>query len=113
MDSYAHCRLNNWSWMQQYRDQLGDAEYTHYIDTVYTALMNMKIGHRFVIANNVKSENIDLFIKITCMFILEGNYEYEFTNDYKAINRKTRTIFKTVTTEKENTQNNQDNHDRR
>ena len=56
-----------------------------YRDDVYALLLGMNPGDSFDIDSYVKFENIELFIKIVCSFISEGNYNYDFTKDYKKV----------------------------
>jgi hypothetical protein len=66
---------------------MGSEAFREYVNSVYEKLMAMKVGDRFSIDKNVRPENIELFVKIGCMFILDGFYDYEFSNDYKYIIR--------------------------
>jgi hypothetical protein len=70
---------------------MGSEAFREYINRVYTELMMMNVGERFSIDKNVRPENIELFIKTGCMFILDGFYDYEFSNDYKYIIRHEKT----------------------
>jgi hypothetical protein len=79
--------MTDWSWIQTYKDRMGNKAFKEYVNSVYKRLMEMKVGDRFSIDKNVRPENTELFIKIGCMFIREGFCDYEFSNDYKSIIR--------------------------
>jgi len=84
MPDYSQHRLNNWEWYYTYRSQMGADNYDRYVSSVYQMLSAMKTGSFFKIEKNVRPENIDLFIKVCCMYILETK-GYEFSNDYSII----------------------------
>jgi hypothetical protein len=85
MESFAQYRLNDYSFIGEYERRMGKDYFRKYRDEVYIHLMSMKPGDRFSIETLVKEENLDLFIKIVCLFILEGHPNYEFTDDYKHV----------------------------
>ena len=81
MDSYARYRMTDWNWIAIYKEKMGVDLFREYVNGVYNELLNM----------TVKEENRELFIKIVCMFIQEGNYDYDFSQDYKFIRRHEKT----------------------
>lgn len=87
MESFKQYRLNDYSFIEEYEKKMGQNYFRKYRDDVYIFLINMKVDEKFSIERNVKKENFDLFIKIICLFILEGHPDYEFTNDYKFVKR--------------------------
>lgn len=91
MDSYAIYRLTDWDWINVYKQKMGISQFQDYVNGVYDELLRMKIGNSFSLESNVKEENRELFIKIVCMFIQEGNYDYEFSLDYKCVKRHEKT----------------------
>ena len=56
---------------------MGKEAFDKYVNQVYEVLLSMKPGKFLSIDENVKSENIDLFIKICCMFISEQSVSAE------------------------------------
>ena len=88
MPDYSRHRLLNWEWYHQYRSRMGVDNCDRYINSVYRMLSAMKPGSFFIIEKNVRPENIDLFIKVCCMYILESTGAYEFSNDYSIIRHK-------------------------
>ena len=87
MDSYASFRLTDWDWISRYKEKMGTDHFRDYVNGVYSELMKMRVGGVFSLDNEVREENRELFIKIVCMFILEGNSDYDFSSDYKTIRR--------------------------
>jgi len=92
MPDYSKHRMQNWEWYAEYRSRMGIEAFDKYVNSVYNLLMKMKPGAYFVIERNVKPENIDLFIKICCMFIreqslsdLKNDIYHNFNADYSKI----------------------------
>lgn len=85
-ESYARYRLVDWDWIQVYKQKMGD-DFRIYVNEVYKRLLSMKVGEIFSISEKVKVENIDLFVKIVCMFIQEGNSDFVFSDDFKKVKR--------------------------
>ena len=92
MPDLSFHRMNDYSWIQEYISQRGQAAFDKFTNDVYRFLLKMKPGSFFNIEGNVKSENTDLFIKVCCMFINEKHQtqqnidtEYIFSNDYTKI----------------------------
>lgn len=88
--NFSHHRMNDLLWVEQYQEKLSPKVFFKFIDTVYAWLENLKPGQKLILSQekNITNQNRDLFIKTTCLFISEGNSEYEFSNDYTAIIRK-------------------------
>ena len=91
MDSYARYRMTDWNWIAIYKEKMGVDLFREYVNGVYNELLNMKVDCSFSLEATVKEENRELFIKIVCMFIQEGNYDYDFSQDYKFIRRHEKT----------------------
>ena len=87
MDTFAQYRLTDYSFIEKYQKRMGIENFRKYRDDVYRYLAKMKVGEKFSIEARVKEENFDIFIKIVCAYILSGNYNYEFTGDYKHVKR--------------------------
>lgn len=85
MNSYSIYRLMDWAWVDTYKSRMGNEAFHYYVNSVYGMLLKMNPGDRFEIEKTVKAENIDLFIKIVCMFIQEEHENYDFSNDYKIV----------------------------
>lgn len=86
MDFTNH-RLTGWEWRDVYRAQMGGKAYDSYFLLVWRALDRLLVNEYYDIAQQVKAENRDLFIKICCQYVLTHN-AYEFSNDYTKIIRR-------------------------
>lgn len=93
-ESYAMYRLVDWDWIQVYKQKMGD-DFRVYVNEVYKKLLSMKAGEVFSIADKVRVENIDLFVKIVCMFIQEGNSDFVFSDDFKKVKRNEKATMET------------------
>ncbi|MCD7850460.1 MAG: hypothetical protein LUH63_12465 [Parabacteroides sp.] len=91
MDSYVAYRLVDWDWIGRYKEKMGHNLFMDYVDDIYSELLSMKVGDMFSLDSNVKEENRDLFVKIVCMFILEGHPDYSFSDNYKIVIRHEKT----------------------
>lgn len=91
MDSYVAYRLVDWDWISQYKEKMGHDQFMDYVNAIYSELINMPIGKTFSLDSNVKEENRELFVKIVCMFILEGHSDYSFSDNYKIVIRHEKT----------------------
>lgn len=91
MDSYAVYRLTDWDWIGLYKEKMGADRFRNYVNGVYSELMKMEVGKTFSLDKEVKEENRELFVKIVCMFIQEGNSDYDFSPDYKTVRRHEKT----------------------
>jgi len=69
MSDFSEHIIKNWEWMNKYRSRLGNEAWKKYVDSVMNMLNEMKPDTVFYIEKNVKPENIDLFIKVCCLFI--------------------------------------------
>ncbi len=85
MDSYAIYRLEDWSWVELYQRRMGDDAFREYRDAVYKKLLSLNPGSSYDIEGHVKTENVELFVKICCSFILEEHPNYSFSDNYKLI----------------------------
>ena len=79
MEGYEKFKMIDWGWVLIYQQKMGIDLFRSYRDDVYALLLGMNPGDSFDIDSYVKFENIELFIKIVCSFISEGNYNYDFT----------------------------------
>jgi hypothetical protein len=86
--------MTNYDWHEEYAKQRGREAYRKFINDVYQLLLKMQPGSFFQIEGNVKPENIDLFIKVCCLFIEEMRAAkkgckiedyYVFSDDYTKI----------------------------
>lgn len=85
MDSYAIYRLEDWSWVETFQHRMGEDAFKKYRDDVYRKLLSMQPDSNFNIEEKVREENRELFVKLCCAFIQEGNPGYSFSENYKII----------------------------
>lgn len=93
MDYKIH-KLTNWQWLDSAIAKMGVERFTELYDRICKRLDNLAPGEKYNIPNKLKEENIPLFIKIACSFILaheaEGKeYTYNFSDDYTEIEKGT------------------------
>jgi hypothetical protein len=87
MPDYSHHIMKNWEWCNEYRSRMGKETCDKYVSNVYTLLLKMQPDSYFSIEKNVEPENIDLFIKVCCMFIQEqfmSNQPRNFCHSFNA-----------------------------
>lgn len=98
MQSYEQYRMTDYGWIGIYQSRMGADQFKQYVNLIYKELMAMKVGETLVIESTVKAENRELFIKIVCMFIQEGNPDYEFSSNYKIVkrNEKATLVYRTA-----------------
>jgi hypothetical protein len=86
MDFSAY-KMVNFDWIKIYQDKLGRSVFYAFIDKVYGILNRMQEGQVFNLSTDISitDRNRDLFIKVACMYINEGNENYSFSNDYTLI----------------------------
>ena len=71
MPDYSEHIMKDWKWFDEYKVLRGKEEFDKYVNRIYELLLNMKPDSFFQLNGNVDPANIDLFIKICCMFIQE------------------------------------------
>lgn len=81
------CRMNDYEWINEYKVKLGEESFRDFVDRVYDFLNRMKVGDQFVLSKHVRPENIDLFVKVACLYIQESKAIYEFDDEYEIIKR--------------------------
>lgn len=86
MNNYSQFRLNHLDEIAEMRSRCGEQTFDLYKNSVFMALRKLKKGDRITIDKMVKKANVELFIKITCEFIL-SNPEYTFADDYSYVKR--------------------------
>jgi hypothetical protein len=79
--------MEDYGWIGTYKERMGAEGFREYRNRVYEMLHAMKPGTAFAIDLYVKEYNRDIFIKTACLFITEGNIDWEFSDDYKNIRR--------------------------
>lgn len=84
---YSASRMTDLQWIEDYSQRLGKEKLDDFIRIAYGWLMDLDPGQTIDLTSHPKitDRNRDLFIKIGCLFISEGNNGYEFSNDYTKI----------------------------
>lgn len=84
---FSHYRMNNYFWIDSYIGKIGSETFYKFQNTVYNWLMNLKKGESIDVMQNerITDKNRDLFIKTVCLFISEGNSNYEFNENYTTV----------------------------
>lgn len=87
MTPLSQYRLNRYSEIQDLLTKAGNESFHEYRDSIYRTLNGLQPDQSFNLRNNVKPENLELFIKITCLYILEAKEKCNivFSDDYEII----------------------------
>ncbi|WP_419033053.1 hypothetical protein [Dysgonomonas gadei] len=87
---YRHMRMLDFSWINEYISAMGKDAFWKLLNERYKWLMKQPRGWIYNIAlSKVLEGDItrDLFIKTVCLFISEGNGDYQFSPDFTTIKR--------------------------
>ena len=79
-------RLNDLSELDTYKQKMGESEFFRYREKVFKQLSQIKSGETFYFTRYVKPDNLPLFIKLCCSYIIE-HPNCELTNDYDGFKR--------------------------
>lgn len=87
---FSHYRMNNYSWIDNYKEKLGVDTFRKFQNAVYDWLLKLKKGESIDMVSNkqITDQNRDLFIKTVCLFISEGNGDYEFNEKYTKVTHR-------------------------
>lgn len=80
-------RMNSLSDFDKYLQESAKAEFFEFLDNAYRILKEMAPGEVLRIEYDVSPENRERLIKVSCLFILETNSDYEFSDDYTVLKR--------------------------
>lgn len=82
-------KMSDYNWIKTYQDKLGKITFNAFVDKVYGILDRVKEGQSFDISADISitDRNRDLFIKVACMYIADGNENYSFSEDHTIISR--------------------------
>ncbi|HMM02004.1 MULTISPECIES: hypothetical protein [unclassified Dysgonomonas] len=87
---YRHMRMTNYQWVEEYSSRLGKEAFWKLLNERYKWLMKQPRGwiYNLELSKLLNSDIIrDLFIKTVCLFISEGNGDYQFSPDFTTIKR--------------------------
>ncbi|MDR1437136.1 MAG: hypothetical protein LBI65_03350 [Candidatus Symbiothrix sp.] len=73
MPDYSQHRPQDWEWYNEYRSRMGDEAFNKIFNAIYSFIREIPEGQFFDITK-VKEENRDLFIKTSCLFVLEQRH---------------------------------------
>lgn len=89
-ENYAHMRMSGYKWIAEYVAKMGKEAFDKLLNLRYGWLMSKKCGWIYNVADSkqLKSDqDKDLFVKTVCLFISEGNGDYQFSEDFTVIKR--------------------------
>lgn len=84
---FSHFRLNNYSELDVYLKSPEANKFKAYLGLIYRDLSKLPPGSSINLIKDVDPNSIQIFIKIVCLFIAEGNPDYVFSEDYTEIRR--------------------------
>lgn len=88
---YSHMRMFDYKWITVYISMMGKENFWKLLNDRYKWLMVQPVGWVYDITQNedLKKRKIErnLFIKTVCLFISEGNGDYQFSKDFTTIKR--------------------------
>lgn len=88
---YSHMRMNDYKWIYHYIEVKGKNRFFQLLNERYKWLMSKPKGWTFYIPSSKEiktNEDRDLLIKMTCLFISEGNGYYHLSEDFTTIMRR-------------------------
>ena len=68
---FSEYRLKHPSEIDQYKNQMGEKEFYSYAISIYKHLANMIRDAKFDIAKKVSKKNLEMFIKIICLYMID------------------------------------------
>jgi hypothetical protein len=86
-DDLSKHRLYSIHELDPYIDLMGPKAYIEYNDKLFGTLDRLQPGAAFHFLKVVKQENIDLFIKLCCLYI-RSNGDYDMAEDFTFIKRQ-------------------------
>lgn len=84
--NYSSFRPVDRYWVGYWERRMGAEAFRAYRDKVYAFLVGMEPGTRRV-DGICREENRELFIKLICQYIEEGNGDVHFSDDYTEIRK--------------------------
>ncbi len=80
-------RLTDLSQLDPFKEQMGEKQYYEYAFSVYRQLARLEPGNKFSITKYVKEKNMDLFVKIVCMYMIDFPGQVVFNDDFTEITK--------------------------
>ena len=75
------------TWVDDYISKMGEKAFWDYRNKVYDRLLLLKAGEEINVAEKVKPENYDLFIKMAYCFVSETKISYGFNPEHTIFKR--------------------------
>lgn len=87
MENFKQYRLNNRAEIEELQRNFIPEKFELYKQKLFELLQSFTPGKEYNIAEKIKSENRELFIKLSCLYMLQtgANCNVEFSNDYSTI----------------------------
>lgn len=86
----SQSRLNDWTWVDRYYNDLGKEEFWDYLNKVWNAIEKL-LPHQYYVIRTIPVDRQDLFVKFSCLYIIDhGGCEkcgVQFSSDYSRIIR--------------------------
>ena len=87
MNDLSALAMTDYSDIERCQEEMGKEAFGAYRDKVYTRLMRMTAGDIIDVQKIVRRENLEVFIKVVCLFISEGNGDYSFSSNFNTVKR--------------------------
>lgn len=84
---YSKYMLNDPSEIEPYKNKMGENGFFKYAFGIYEYFSKMSIGSIFDITNGVENKNIELFIKIACLYWIDFPCQIQFNDSLTKITR--------------------------
>jgi hypothetical protein len=87
METFERHRLNSLSEIDELVSRIGAIEFYSYQEIVFKILSALRPGNIYDIAGNIRPENIGIFIKCACVYMIKtaGDCNIVFSDDYSRI----------------------------
>jgi len=82
MNDYSAFCMKDWKWYEDYKAKMGYKALYEYRNRLQQKLDNMKDGDILIVDRVAKKENIELFIKCVCVYIITGHGSCSFNNTF-------------------------------
>lgn len=87
MSDLSAYRLNKFNELEIFEKKMGVERYLFYKTKVFMQLDKIQVGETFYFEPYVKIENLELFVKLCCLYIIEHS-DCELTDDYTGFRKR-------------------------
>lgn len=84
-EDLSRYRLKDISELDPFKEKMGEKSFFRYGIRIYERLNQITRDKPFDVKKNVKTENLELFIKIACLFMADYPGLASFNNDFTKI----------------------------